>query len=156
MENCKKFNIPAFIVRSKSDEHVKAIADEMREALDEDESEDEEDVRSKEREMRRTRIDVDAKGQYISLTRQNVKENLKKAGLDEEQKVYLISRRTLLRIVRGKQVTPSKLIDEYELIKDIMTAIKERRIDPPVVRPDLSKTGSYLNPFSWSTGWNRR
>ncbi|KAE9402951.1 P-loop containing nucleoside triphosphate hydrolase protein, partial [Gymnopus androsaceus JB14] len=126
LENCKKFNIPAFIVRSKSDEH----SDEMREALDEDESEDEEDVRSKEREMRRTRIDVDAKAQYISLTRQNVKENLKKAGLDEEQKVYLISRRTLLRIVRGKQVTPSKLIDEYELIKDIMTAIKERRIDP--------------------------
>ncbi|KAF9059573.1 interferon-inducible GTPase-domain-containing protein, partial [Rhodocollybia butyracea] len=127
LKNCKKFNIPAFIVRSKSDEHMKAIADEMREALEVEESEDEEDVRSNEREARRKRIDADAKGWYISLTRQNVKENLKKAGLDEEQRVYLISRRTLLRIIRGKQVAPMKLIDEYELIKDLLTSVKSRR-----------------------------
>ncbi|KAJ3784002.1 interferon-inducible GTPase-domain-containing protein, partial [Lentinula aff. detonsa] len=127
LENCKKFNIPAFIVRSKSDEHIKAIADEMREALDEDESEDEDDVRSKDREARRTRIDADAREEYISVTRRNVKENLQNAGLDDQQRVYLISRRTLLRIVRGKHVAPTKLIDEYELIKDVMAAIKERR-----------------------------
>ncbi|KAF9059575.1 interferon-inducible GTPase-domain-containing protein, partial [Rhodocollybia butyracea] len=127
LKNCKKFNIPAFIVRSKSDVHMKAIADEKREALEVDESEDEEDVRSKEREVRMKRIDADAKGWYISLTRQNVKENLKKAGLDEEQRIYLISRRTLLRIVRGQQVAPMKLVDEYELIKDILTTVKGRR-----------------------------
>ncbi|KAJ4488838.1 interferon-inducible GTPase-domain-containing protein [Lentinula edodes] len=155
LENCKRFNIPSFIVRSKSDEHIKAIADEMREALDEDESEDEEDVRSKEREARRTRIDADAKDEYISVTRRNVKENLRKAGLDEEQRIYLISRRTLLRIVRGKQVAPTKLIDEFELIKDVMAAIKERRIDPPVFKADPAKSGTYLNPFSWG-GWGRR
>ncbi|KAJ4467259.1 interferon-inducible GTPase-domain-containing protein [Lentinula aciculospora] len=155
LENCKRFNIPAFIVRSKSDEHIKAIADEMREMLDEDESEDEDDIRSKDREARRTRIDADAKEEYISVTRRNVKENLQKAGLDEEQRIYLISRRTLLRIVRGKQVATTKLIDEYELIKDVMAAIKERRIDPPAFKPDLSKSGSYLNPFSWG-GWGRR
>ncbi|KAH7881437.1 interferon-inducible GTPase-domain-containing protein, partial [Lentinula edodes] len=120
LENCKKFNIPAFIVRSKSDEHIKAIADEMREELDEDESEDEDDIRSKDRETRRTRIDADAKEEYISVTRQNVRENLQRAGLDDEQRIYLISRRTLLRIVRGKQVAQTKLIDEYELIKDVM------------------------------------
>ncbi|KAJ3999267.1 interferon-inducible GTPase-domain-containing protein [Lentinula boryana] len=150
LENCKKFNIPAFIVRSKSDEHIKAIADEMREALDEDESEDEDDVRSKDREARRTRIDADAREEYISVTRRNVKENLQNAGLDDQQRVYLISRRTLLRIVRGKHVAPTKLIDEYELIKDVMAAIKERRIDPPPFKPERS--GSY---FSWG-GWSRR
>ncbi|KAJ3930358.1 MAG: interferon-inducible GTPase-domain-containing protein [Lentinula lateritia] len=156
LENCKKFNIPAFIVRSKSDEHIKAIADEMREELDEDESEDEDDIRSKDREARRTRIDADAKEEYISVTRQNVRENLQRAGLDEEQRIYLISRRTLLRIVRGKQVAQTKLIDEYELIKDVMAAIKERRIDPPPpFKADPAKSGSYLNPFSWG-GWGRR
>ncbi|KAF9045874.1 hypothetical protein BDP27DRAFT_1374007, partial [Rhodocollybia butyracea] len=142
LENCKKFNIPAFIVRSKSDEHVKAIADEMREELDE------------EREARRTRIDTDAKGKYISDTRQNVKVNLRKAGLDEEQRVYLISRRTLLRIVRGKQVVPMKLIDEYELIKDVMAAIKARRVDPPVFKPDAK--GGYLSSWGWGSGWSRK
>ncbi|KIK53855.1 hypothetical protein GYMLUDRAFT_178359 [Collybiopsis luxurians FD-317 M1] len=156
LENCKKFNIPAFIVRSKSDEHIKAIADEMREELDEDESEDEEDVRSKDREVRRTRIDADARDQYVTLTRQNVKENLRKVGLDEEQKVYLISRRTLLRIVRGKQAAPTKLIDEYDLIKDVMAAIKERRINTPAFKPNPTRSGSYLNPLSWGSGWNRR
>ncbi|KAF5368305.1 hypothetical protein D9757_010522 [Collybiopsis confluens] len=55
---------------------------EMREELDEDESEDEEDVRSKDREARRTRVDADAKTQYISQTRRNVRENLRKVGLD--------------------------------------------------------------------------
>ncbi|KAF5378021.1 hypothetical protein D9757_009865 [Collybiopsis confluens] len=156
LENCKKFNVPAFIVRSKSDEHIKAIADEMREELDEDESEDEEDVRSKDREARRTRVDADAKTQYISQTRRNVRENLRKVGLDEEQKVYLISRRTLLRIVRGKQVNPAKLIDELELIKDVMASIKERRIKdtPPMLAS--TRTGSYLNPFAWGSGWNRK
>lgn len=154
LENCKKFNIPAFIVRSKSDTQIKAIADEIRESLDEDESEDEEDLKSKERDAKRARIDLDAKELYTSLTRKNVRENLKKAGLDEDQKVYLISRRTLLRIVRGKQVAPFKVIDEYDLIKDVMASIKERRIDPPVFRVD--KAGSYLNPFSWSSGWSRR
>ncbi|KAF5386317.1 hypothetical protein D9757_008611 [Collybiopsis confluens] len=59
-----------------------AIADEMREELDEDESEDEEDVRSKDREARRTRVDADAKTQYISQTRRNVGEDLRKVGLD--------------------------------------------------------------------------
>ncbi|KAJ3971750.1 interferon-inducible GTPase-domain-containing protein [Lentinula raphanica] len=152
LENCKKFDIPAFIVRSKSDEHIKAIADEMREELDEDESEDEDDLRSKDREARRTRIDEDAKKHYITVTRQNVKENLQRAGLDEEQRIYLISRRTLLRIVRGKQVSSTKLIDEYDLIKDIMAAIKQRRVDPPPFRPDPSRSGSYYNPFSWG-GW---
>ncbi|KIK59105.1 hypothetical protein GYMLUDRAFT_170027, partial [Collybiopsis luxurians FD-317 M1] len=156
LENCRKFNIPAFIVRSKSDEHIKAIADEMREALDEDESEDEEDVRSKDREVRRQRIDADAKAKYMTVTRQNVKENLKKAGLDQEQKVYLVSRRTLLRIVRGKQVAPAKIIDEYDLIKDVMASVKERRINAPVFRPNPTRKGSILNPKSWGSGRGRK
>ncbi|PCH37657.1 hypothetical protein WOLCODRAFT_160936 [Wolfiporia cocos MD-104 SS10] len=88
LRNCALFNIPAYIVRSKSHMH---IDNEMGDAGD---SSDEDDAKVIEEHRRR------ARESYVRKTRASVSKNLQDAGLPD-QRVYLVdARQTLLKITR--------------------------------------------------------
>jgi len=103
LKNCRRFKIPTFIVRSKADQHIRNLMQEM--GYDSDaEAETKEGMYKA------------ARDQLITETRRSTKENLAGAQLPD-QRVYIISYKTLLAIVRDK--SPKKTIDELELLRDL-------------------------------------
>lgn len=103
LTNCRRFKIPTFIVRSKADQHIRNLMQEI--GYDSDaEAETREGIYKAARE------------QFITETRRSVKENLLGAELPD-QRVYIVSHRALLGIVRDK--SPKRTIDEVELLRDL-------------------------------------
>ncbi|KIK72652.1 hypothetical protein PAXRUDRAFT_836401 [Paxillus rubicundulus Ve08.2h10] len=116
--NCKRFDIPTYIVRSKSDTHIRNIMHER--GYD---SEDDDDDRT-----RRKELYTEAREQYIAETRASIKQNLEDANLPN-QRVYMVSNSVLLSIVKNQN--PSlKMIDELELMKDLLSEAYSRRCIP--------------------------
>ncbi|KAI0717626.1 interferon-inducible GTPase-domain-containing protein [Fomitopsis betulina] len=111
LRNCVRFQIPSFIVRSKSKQHITNIANDM--GGDQDDEDDEED--------RRTRL-ARARERYIRDTRDNFARNLEDAGL-LAQKVYLVDKDILVKTVKGR--SSADAIDEDNLLRD-MFALAER------------------------------
>ncbi|KAF9236961.1 interferon-inducible GTPase-domain-containing protein [Melanogaster broomeanus] len=116
--NCRRFNIPTYIVRSKADAHIRNVMREM--GYD---SEDEDADRT----LRKTLYDT-AREDYITETRANIKRNLEEANLPD-QKVYIVSNDVLLTIVKN-QTLPKKIIDELELMRDLFSEAYSRRCVP--------------------------
>lgn len=103
LANCRRFKIPTFIVRSKADQHIRNLMEEM--GYDSDnEAETKEEMYKAGRE------------QFINETRRSVRENLSEAQLPD-QRVYMVSHRVLLGIVRDK--SPKRTIDELDLLRDL-------------------------------------
>ncbi|KAI6115187.1 interferon-inducible GTPase-domain-containing protein [Pisolithus croceorrhizus] len=114
LSNCARFNIPAFIVRSKADQHIRnAMRDRGYDSDDEDG-----DVSS------RNRLYREARQHFIEETRENIKSNLENANIPD-RRVYIVSNAMLLSIVKGK--VPKKAIDEIELLRDIANQMLARR-----------------------------
>ncbi|EPS98975.1 hypothetical protein FOMPIDRAFT_1096809, partial [Fomitopsis schrenkii] len=107
LRNCARFQIPTYIVRSKSKQHILNITQDM---LDGDE--DMADAR------------VAAKEQYIRETRASVARNLKSAGLHDQQ-VYMVDKETLVQVANGKH--PREFIDEWVLLRDLLGEARRRR-----------------------------
>lgn len=108
LTNCRRFQIPTYIVRSKADIHIRNIMYENGYDSDFDEMPGRESQYST------------ARQKFIADTRENVKRNLKEAELPD-QRVYMISNRTLLSIVKDRSLQFSyRIIDELDLIKDIL------------------------------------
>ncbi|CCM05140.1 uncharacterized protein FIBRA_07348 [Fibroporia radiculosa] len=107
LRNCARFKIPAYIVRSKSKQHISNLAEDL-ELDDEDEG---------------PRL-LMARQMYISETRKNVAQNLEAAGL-MQQKVYMVDRDTLVKVRNGEQ--PREYLDEWNLLHDILTEASIRR-----------------------------
>jgi len=105
LRNCARFQIPTYIVRSKSKQHILNAADDM--------DDDEEDVTAKAREK------------YIRETRTSVARNLQAAGLPE-QRVYMVDKDTLAQVVKGRH--PGEYIDEWELLRDLLGEARRRRV----------------------------
>lgn len=120
IENCKRFNIPTFIVRSKSDQNIR------NEQTNEDSDSDNEDSYEA------------VKEQYINDTRADARRNLKKMvendselyGL-QDQKVYIVNHHTLRGLLSSKktkkQIDMKKAIDEAALVEDMLRTAVERR-----------------------------
>ncbi|THH20385.1 hypothetical protein EW146_g995 [Bondarzewia mesenterica] len=111
IKNCVRFNIPSYIVRSKSNQHILNVMMDM--GYDEEEDE----------EVRRT-IAAAARSKFIRETRQSVERNLRDAKLPQ-QKVYIVSKDILLMVVGGK--TPKAPIDEIQLVHDLLSQGSARR-----------------------------
>ncbi|KAI5984953.1 interferon-inducible GTPase-domain-containing protein [Pisolithus albus] len=116
LSNARRFNIPAYIVRSKTDQNIRNIMRDMGYISDDDEDDDP---------GRRNRFYKAARKQYIEETRKSIKANLENANLPDEQ-VYLVSNDTMLSCVTT-QKPPKKVIDEIELLTDIYTQVVSRR-----------------------------
>ncbi|TFY57760.1 hypothetical protein EVJ58_g6833 [Rhodofomes roseus] len=122
LRHCAYWKVPAYIVRSKSKNHIENIAGEMaRAARDgedaEDDDENEDDGKAQ--------FMVPARDKYIEETRASVAQNLQDAELPE-QRVYLIDKDTLVRAVKGKKT--KNVIDEWELLRDLLKEACRRRV----------------------------
>jgi len=109
LRDCARFDIPAYIVRSKATQHTRNLAGDMPDADDDDD--DDAGILERAREM------------YIQETRASVARNLKAAGLPE-QRVYMVDKDTLARKVKGRSVRDG--IDEEELLHDLLAEAHRR------------------------------
>lgn len=116
LTNCRRFQIPTYIVRSKADAHIRNI---MRDLGYESESDDR---------ARRTELYTAAREQYIAETRATVQRNLKDAGLTD-QRVYIACNTTVLSTVKNLTLSP-KTIDELDLMRDLLEEAHSRRCVP--------------------------
>ena len=85
LRNCARFQIPTYIVRSKSRQHIQNVLEDMPDADDNDP---------------RTRAMAGEK--YVHETRASVTKNLHTAGLSD-QRVYLADKEALTQAVKGRQ-----------------------------------------------------
>lgn len=116
LRNAARFKIPTFIVRSKAAQHIRNVAADIP-ASDGGSSEDE----SKDATPRALER---ARDMYIRETRANIEENLKAAELPY-QRVYLVDKDLLVRVVKGR---PAKnAIDEVALFQDLIAEIQRRK-----------------------------
>ncbi|KDQ50215.1 hypothetical protein JAAARDRAFT_164938, partial [Jaapia argillacea MUCL 33604] len=88
LENCKRFNIPSYIVRSKADQHVLNIMTDMGYNLMVDDG------------IQHAQMLPAARAKFLAETRGSVKANLGKAGLPP-QRVYVVSKDTMVEVVHG-------------------------------------------------------
>lgn len=112
--NCRRFNIPTYIVRSKSDSHIRNIIKES--GYDSDEDEDH---------SHRNALYSSAREQYIAETRATVRHNLQEANLPD-QRVYIVANSTMVSTVRDQKLS-EKTIDELELMRDLFREAQSRR-----------------------------
>ena len=125
LRNCVAFQIPTFIVRSKSRQHIVNVARDARPDGDQDgdDSDLEDDSGGTDTQDRMAK----ARDSYIQDTRRSVKKELEKAALDP-QRVYIIDKDDLVKAVKGK---PCDGIDEDDLLND-MFALAARYGPEPV------------------------
>jgi len=114
LKHCARFKIPTYIVRSKSNQHIENMVQDMYESDDEDGNEDDD----------RAALYAMARDKYIKETRRSVRINLKAANLPQ-QKVYIVSKDTLLNLIKRR--VPKDTIDELELLKDLLSDALARR-----------------------------
>jgi chemotaxis protein histidine kinase CheA len=115
LKHCARFKIPTYIVRSKSNQHIQNMVQDMYDS----DSDDEVGNRDKSRDKFAM-----ARDKYITETRRSVEVNLDTAKLPQ-QRVYIVSKDNLLSFVKRKM--PKEPIDELELLKDLLSDALARR-----------------------------
>jgi hypothetical protein len=119
LENCRRFNIPAFIVRTKADNHIRQTMKYL--------------GYTKQRKAEKERFYTEACEMFVNETRDNLEETLISANLPD-QRVYIISSENVCNVTKGEQA--EKIIDEERLIRNLIMAAHDRRYDTP---PDTSE-----------------
>ncbi|KAK0448570.1 interferon-inducible GTPase-domain-containing protein [Armillaria borealis] len=114
LKNCKRYSIPTYIVRSKSDRHIEEL------------------VKKKRRRPRGRsdqEINDEARREYLDKTQSTVRDNLMKADpLLPSQKVYAVSRDTLTSVVQAEPLGDNAVVlDEHQLMKDMLQDAYSRR-----------------------------
>ncbi|KAI6103784.1 P-loop containing nucleoside triphosphate hydrolase protein [Pisolithus croceorrhizus] len=113
LANCRRFQIPTYIVRSKADVLVRNILEDME--SDAGEGDD----------ARHQSLYVQAREEFIAATRVTVQRALQDANLPD-QKVYIVSSRNLCSIAKGGKLSQG-IIHECELMKDLLEDARSRR-----------------------------
>jgi GTP-binding protein EngB required for normal cell division len=118
LQSCELMHIPTYIVRSKSDQHISN----MIASLQDDDDDEELDS------VTRAQLREQLKLRYITESQINIRRNLRDARLDDDQKLYLVSRDTVRSIMhKGKPAKTALVIDEWQLIQDILEDGAKRR-----------------------------
>ncbi|KDQ50091.1 hypothetical protein JAAARDRAFT_42348 [Jaapia argillacea MUCL 33604] len=107
LENCKRFHIPSYIVRSKANQHILNVMTDMGYDFMMDDG------------TQRVQMMPAARAKFLAETRESVKANLGKAGLPP-QKVYVVSKDTMAAVVQGRPIGKDRVIDEVQLFEDIL------------------------------------
>ncbi|KDQ53381.1 hypothetical protein JAAARDRAFT_434156 [Jaapia argillacea MUCL 33604] len=117
LENCKRFNIPSYIVRSKANQHVLNVMNDMGYDFMTDDG------------SQRAEMLPAARARFIAETRQSVKANLEKAGLPPKM-VYIVSKDAMVAVIKpeGKAIRKDALMDEVQLVEDILKEATRRRV----------------------------
>ncbi|EED78924.1 predicted protein [Postia placenta Mad-698-R] len=111
IRNCERFNIPTYIVRSKSRQHIQNVLNDLPLEDDEDEDDPQRLVRARE--------------EYIRKTRESIAKNLDRAGLSSHR-VYVVDKENLVQIAKGKRARDA--LEERELLDDLITEARNRRV----------------------------
>lgn len=122
LKHCARFQIPSYIVRSKSNQHIRNIAVDM--GYDEDEDDD----------STRLAIFQAARDKYIEVTHENVKRNLDEAELPQ-QRVYIVAKDILRAVVQHEG--PKHIIDEEKLVEDLLSTGKQHHGLAKVCKTEL-------------------
>lgn len=116
LRDCVRFDIPSYIVRSKSLQHIANTLIDM----PHDASMPRDEAGRRKAATRR----------YTSETRESVTRNLERAGLPQ-QRVYVVDKETLMQITNEKSPqSPPVVLDELELLRDLLTEAQRRRVRP--------------------------
>lgn len=148
LRNCERFKIPAYIVRSKSDQHITNLAADMKDRRDADRGEDSDSEDSFE-DMALFREQARAK--YIAESRASVAANLKEAGL-QEKRVYLVSKNAVYKIVEARNTTEEKGGRRSLLPRSKSKALKSKKpkskmdVDESKLMQDLLKETEIRQP----------
>ena len=113
VQNCERYRIPLYIVRSKADVHINNIKEDNQPDSDEgDEPENEEFYKQ-------------ARQTFIHSTRTDFERNLEKAQLTMRD-VFIVSSIVIRALVNNSKISDIRMIDEARLLE----AVKEtyRRI----------------------------
>ncbi|KAK0448582.1 interferon-inducible GTPase-domain-containing protein [Armillaria borealis] len=114
LKNCKRYNIPTYIVRSKSDVHVENLIKKKR--------------RGAGAKSDPAKILDQARKEYITKTQESVRLNLMKNDPPiRSQKMYAVSRDTLTVVVREEPLEDCLVLNELELLRDILQDAYSRR-----------------------------
>jgi GTP-binding protein EngB required for normal cell division len=118
LESCRLIEppIPTFIVRSKSDQQIRNLYDS---ALgDEDEDEMDDSVKKS--------LLSSCVAQYVQSTKENIRQNLREVGMDENQKVYLVSRDVTRAVATSREPRSMAVaLDERQLYDRITAAVRD-------------------------------
>ncbi|KAK0493920.1 interferon-inducible GTPase-domain-containing protein [Armillaria luteobubalina] len=107
LKNAERYNIPTYIVRSKSDVHVENIIKRKRRGAG----------------ARRdpTSILHEACKEYVTRTQESVRSNLMKNDPPiRSKRFYAVSRDTLTMVVRGEPLEDILVLNESDLLKDLL------------------------------------
>ncbi|KAG0695007.1 P-loop containing nucleoside triphosphate hydrolase protein [Suillus ampliporus] len=117
---CEQFrNIQAFIVRSKSDQHINNMTcDKMPRGFDPCDPDVDDEARS-----RFLQIKSEERKRFIEETRQNVQMNLESGNLSPK-KVHIVCKDAVLAVLSNSR--SSKAIDEAELVSDVGECVRRR------------------------------
>ncbi|KAG2060398.1 P-loop containing nucleoside triphosphate hydrolase protein [Suillus hirtellus] len=119
LTNCRRFKIPTYIVRSKADQHIRNIMEDMGYDSDDDSS-------------KVKKLHQAAQQQFIQQTRQSVTDNLRDTNIPD-QRVYIVSNKTMLDVASNTTIFDvlarkrPKTIDEIELLSDLIREAQTRR-----------------------------
>ncbi|PBK95256.1 P-loop containing nucleoside triphosphate hydrolase protein [Armillaria gallica] len=113
LKNCERYNIPTYIVRSKSDIHIDNLVKKKRRAGAKSDP---------------AKILDQARKEYITKTQESVRLNLMKNDPPiRSQKMYAVSRDTLTVVVREEPLEDCLVLNELELLRDILQDAYSRR-----------------------------
>ncbi|KAK0194844.1 interferon-inducible GTPase-domain-containing protein [Armillaria mellea] len=116
LKNCERYNIPTYIVRSKSDIHIENIIKKKRRAAG--------------AKANPAKILDEARTEYLTRTRESVRENLMKNDPPiQSQKMYAVSRDTLTMVVKAEPLEDELVLDEFDLLHDILQDAYSRRCE---------------------------
>ncbi|EPS92831.1 hypothetical protein FOMPIDRAFT_59982 [Fomitopsis schrenkii] len=106
LRNAARFDIPTYIVRSKALQHIRNLA---RDLTGEDSDEDDEDA------------------QISPVVLQGARETYLEAAKLPQQRVYIVDKDRLAKVVKGKPV--KNPIDELDLLHDLLAEAHRRQVD---------------------------
>ncbi|EED80792.1 predicted protein [Postia placenta Mad-698-R] len=125
LRNCALFQIPAYIVRSKSRQHIRNVIEDI---VGED-SPISDAVRK------------EAHKRYVDQTKKTVDDNLREAKLPTKR-VYMVDKAALVTIAKGEK--PVRYIDELDLVYDLLQEASKRRINTSAF-DGLLAAGAYVS-----------
>ncbi|PBK73326.1 P-loop containing nucleoside triphosphate hydrolase protein [Armillaria solidipes] len=140
LKNCKRYSIPTYIVRSKSDRHIDELIKKKKRRAG---------LQSYHEEI----VDA-ARQEYLDKTKKTVQDNLLKTDPPlPPQRVYAVSRDILTSVVQANPLGHDAVVlDEYELLKDMLHDAYSRRSEKSwrVVQDLIKRAGievlRYLSP----------
>ena len=113
IQNCERYKIPLYIVRSKADTHIKNVMKDNE--PDSDEDEDNEESYKRARQM------------FIRSTRRDFEQNLEKVGLTKRD-VFMVSSNVMRALVTNKcnSRVSNRMIDESRLLEAVLKETRPR------------------------------